>query len=69
MKSCRSLTKVGYASGACLRWQSQKRDPSNFGSGLVAHPPRSRLPRLVLLQTQAPARSSRQEVLYDMQMH
>jgi hypothetical protein len=56
-------------SGACLHWQSQKRDPSNFGLGLSALPPCSLLPHLVLLQTQAPARSSRQEVLYDMQMH
>jgi hypothetical protein len=50
----------------CLHWQSQKRDPPNFGSGLAALPPRSILPQLVLLQTQVPARSFHREVLYDM---
>jgi hypothetical protein len=63
------FNKNRLCSGACLRWQSQKRDPPNFGSGLTALPPRSLLLQLVLLQTPAPARSSRQEVLYDMQMH
>jgi hypothetical protein len=53
----------------CLHWQSQKRDPPNFGSGLAALPPRSLLPQLIPVQTQAPARSFRQGVLYDMQMH
>jgi hypothetical protein len=56
-------------SGACLHWESQKRDPQNFGSGLATLPPRSLLPRLVPLQTLALARSFRQGVLYDMQMH
>jgi hypothetical protein len=56
-------------SGACLHWQSQKRDPLNFGSGLAALPPRSLLPQLVPLQTQAPARSFRRGVLYDMQIN
>jgi hypothetical protein len=32
--------------GACLHWQSQKRDPPNFGSGLVALPPHSLHPQL-----------------------
>jgi hypothetical protein len=41
----------------------------NFGSGLVPRPPRSLPPQLVLLQTQAPARSFRREVQYDMKMH
>jgi hypothetical protein len=63
------FNKSRLCSGACLLWQSQKRDPPNFGSGLVALPPSSVLAQLVLLQTPAPARSSRQEVLYDMQMH
>jgi hypothetical protein len=61
--------KCRLCSGACLHWQSQKRDPLNFGSGLAALPPRSLLPQLVPLQTLAPARSFRREVLYDMQMH
>jgi hypothetical protein len=46
------FNKNRLCSGACLRWQSQKRDPP-----------------MVLLQAPAPARSSRQEVQYDMQMH
>jgi hypothetical protein len=63
------FNKNRLSSGACLHWQSQKRDPPNFGSGLAALPPRSLLPQLVLLQTPGLARSSRQEALYDMQMH
>jgi hypothetical protein len=63
------FNKSRLCSGACLHWQSQKKDPPDFGSGLAALPLRSLLLQLVLLQTQAPARSSRQEVLYDMQMH
>jgi hypothetical protein len=63
------VNKSRLCSGACLHWQSQKRDPLNFGSGLAALPPRSLLPQLVPLQTQAPARSSRRVVLYDMQVH
>jgi hypothetical protein len=52
-----------------LAFTGKKRDPPNFGSGLAALPPRSLLPQLVPLQTQAPARSFRRGVLYDMQMH
>jgi hypothetical protein len=63
------VNKSRLCSGACLHWQSQKRGPPNFGSGLAALPPHSLLPQLVPLQTQAPARSFRREVLYDMQMH
>jgi hypothetical protein len=63
------VNKSRLCSGACLHWQSQKRDPPKFGSGLVALPPRSLPPQLALLQTQAPARSFRRGVLYDMQMH
>jgi hypothetical protein len=63
------VNKSRLCSGACLHWQSQKRDPLNFGSGLAALPPHSVPPQLVLLRTQAPSRSFRWEALYDMQVH
>jgi hypothetical protein len=63
------LTNVGYASGLAFTGKVSSEILRTNSSGLATLPPCSILLQLVPLQTQALARSSRREVLYDMQMH